>query len=247
MIIDTHCHIDMYPNPIQVLNECEKRGVTVISMTSLPSHFELGYNHFIGKKKVRQALGFHPLIIKNYDTNEILKFEKLINKTSYIGEIGLDFSREGINTKDLQIQVFNKILDLIKNNSSRKILSLHSRGAEKEVLSHLIDNNIKYAIFHWYSGNVGGIENILKAGYYFSINTSMIKSKKGVDIISRLPLNRILIESDGPYIDNKGNPIYPYDLSEVYNYLAKKNNISVDEIMSTVKDNFFGLVANIKV
>lgn len=247
MIIDTHCHIDMYPNPIQVLNECEKRGVTVISMTSLPSHFELGYNHFIGKKKVRQALGFHPLIIKNYDTNEILKFEKLINKTSYIGEIGLDFSREGINTKDLQIQVFNKILDIIKNNSSRKILSLHSRGAEKEVLSHLIDNNIKYAIFHWYSGNVGGIENILKAGYYFSINTSMIKSKKGVDIISRLPLNRILIESDGPYIDNKGKPIYPYDLSEVYNYLAKKNNISVDEIMNTVKDNFFGLVANIKV
>lgn len=78
MIIDTHCHIDMYPNPIQVLNECEKRGVTVISMTSLPSHFELGYNHFINKKKVRQALGFHPLIIKNYNSNEILKFEKPI-------------------------------------------------------------------------------------------------------------------------------------------------------------------------
>jgi TatD DNase family protein len=246
MIIDTHCHIDMYPNPIQVLNECEKRGVTVISMTSLPSHFELGYNHFIDKKKARQALGFHPLIIKNYDKTEILKFENLINKTSYIGEIGLDFSREGIGTKDLQIQIFTKILSIIKNNNSRKIISLHSRGAEKEVLSHLIENNIKYAIFHWYSGNVGLIENILKAGYYFSVNTSMIKSKKGNDIISRIPLNRILIESDGPYIDNKGKPIYPYDLIEVYNYLAKKSNLSVYETISLIKNNFFGLLSDIK-
>lgn len=246
MVIDTHCHIDMYPNPVEVLNECEKRGIMVISMTSLPSHFELGYNHFINKKKIRQALGFHPLIIKNYDTTEILKFEKLINSTSYIGEIGLDFSREGINTKDLQIQIFAKILSIIKNNNSRKILSLHSRGAEKEVLSHLIENDIKYAIFHWYSGSVGIIENILSAGYYFSINTSMIKSKKGSEIIGKIPLDRMLIESDGPYIDNNGKPIYPYDLIGVYNYLAKKNNISTDEIVNKIKNNFFQLIQNIR-
>lgn len=246
MIIDTHCHIDMYPNPITVLNECEKRGVTVISMTSLPSHFELGYNHFVGKKKARQALGFHPLIIKNYDNTEILKFEKLIDKTSYIGEIGLDFSKEGIGTKDLQIKIFSKLLSIIKSSNSRKILSLHSRGAEKEVLKHLIENNIKYAIFHWYSGNIGLIENILNSGYYFSINTSMIKSKKGNDIISRIPLNRILIESDGPYIDYNGKPIYPYDLIDVYNYLAKKNNITVDETINLIKNNFFSLLKFIK-
>lgn len=245
MIIDTHCHIDMYPNPIQVLNDCEKRGVTVISMTSLPSHFEMGYNHFIGKKKVRQALGFHPLIVKNYDTPEILKFEKLINKTSYVGEIGLDFSRQGINTKDFQIQIFTKILSIIKNNNSRKIISLHSRGAEKEVLKHLIENNIKHAIFHWFSGNVGFIENILKAGYYFSINTSMIKSKKGCDIISRIPLDKLLIESDGPYIENKGKPVYPYDLMEVYNYIALKNNLTVEESITAIKTNFNTLLKGI--
>ena len=235
----------MYRNPVQVLNECENRGVTVISMTSLPSHFELGYDHFIDKKKIRQALGFHPLIIKNYDTNEILKFEKLIDKTSYIGEIGLDFSREGINTKDLQIQVFTKILSIIKNNTSRKILSLHSRGAEKEVLNYLIENKIKYAIFHWYTGNIGVIQNILNAGYYFSINTAMIKSKKGNEIISRLPTNRILVESDGPYIEKNGEPIYPYDVLEVYKYIARKKNITIAETIDFVKSNFYDLIRRI--
>lgn len=246
MIIDTHCHIDMYPNPIQVLNECEKRGVTVISMTSLPSHFELGYNHFIGKKKVRQALGFHPLLINKYDTKEILKFEKLINKTSYIGEIGLDFSREGISTKDLQTKIFSKILSIIKNNNSTKILSLHSRGAEKEVLNFLIDNKVKCAIFHWYSGNIALIDDIVKEGYYFSINTAMIKSKKGNEIINRIPLSKLLVESDGPYIEKNGVHIYPYDLDNVYVFLAKKNNKSIEEIISIIKSNFYSLVNEIK-
>lgn len=245
MIIDTHCHIDMYPNPIEVLNECEKRNISVISMTSLPSHFEMGYNHFLGKKKVRQALGYHPLLIKNIDKNEIFKFEKLINNTSYIGEIGLDFSREGISTKDFQINIFTKILSILSKNTKEKIISLHSRGAEKEVLNKLIEYKIKYAIFHWYSGNIGLIQDILNAGYYFSINTSMIKSKKGIDIINKIPLDKLLIESDGPYIENKGKPIYPYDLNNVYNYLAKKNDVSTEEMENIIKTNFFKLIKNI--
>ena len=73
----------------------------------------------------------------------------------------------------------------------------------------------------------------------------MIKSKKGVDIISRIPLSRILIESDGPYIENKGQPIYPYDLNQVYSYLAIKNNMSIVDMENTIKVNFFNILKNI--
>ncbi len=246
MIIDTHCHIDMYPNPLQVLNECEKRGVSVISMTSLPSHFELGYNHFKDKKKVRQALGYHPLLIDEYNETEIEKFERLVNHTSYIGEIGLDFSKEGFKTKNAQLQVFKKILEITKKNPSNKIISLHSRGAEKETLEFLLEKDINSAIFHWYSGSIGVLEKIIDAGYYFSINSAMIKSKKGIDLIKRIPLNLILIESDGPYIKHDGHEIFPYELGIVYDFIAVKHGISSNEIFNKIKLNFLRLLEGLK-
>ena len=243
MIIDTHCHIDLYKNPIEVLDDCEDKGVIVISMTNVPSYFELGLKYFKNKGKVRQALGFHPLFISNEDnTNELLKFQFLINQTSYIGEIGLDFSKEGIQTKNKQIQVFQDVLSIIRDCKKQKLLSLHSRGAEQEVLNNLLIYKIKFAIFHWYSGKIELIKSIVDAGYYFSINTAMIKSKRGNEIINRIPLNRVLVESDGPFIDLNGKPILPYQLNDVYAFLANKYSLPMVEIEKIVKNNFYGII-----
>lgn len=60
-MIDTHCHIDLYKNPIKILQECENAGITVLAMTNLPSHFEMGYPHILPFKRIRLALGMHPL------------------------------------------------------------------------------------------------------------------------------------------------------------------------------------------
>lgn len=242
MIIDTHCHIDMYNNPIQVLEDCESEGIVVISMTNLPSHFELGLNYFKNKKRVRQALGFHPIFVGKDNSKELRKFKSLVDKTSYIGEIGLDFSKEGIKTKELQIQTFQKVLSIINESKAYKILSLHSRGAENEVLNCLVSSNIKSAIFHWYSGKLELISEIIKAGYYFSINSAMIKSKNGKNIINKIPLEKILVESDGPFIDLNNRPIKPHELIVVYEFLAEKFEISLKEIEDTIKRNFYTLL-----
>ena len=98
MIIDTHCHIDLYPNPRKVLQDCVKANITLLAMTNLPSHFEIGYSHFQSLRKIRLALGMHPLMA-DFHKKEFDLFLKNINKTSYIGEIGLDFSKEGIETE----------------------------------------------------------------------------------------------------------------------------------------------------
>lgn len=242
-MIDTHCHIDLYKNPIQIANECERDGIITIGMTNLPSHFELGYNHLLKFKKVRLALGMHPLYAEQH-IGEFDKFVKNISKTSYIGEIGLDFSKEGIATKEIQIDSFIKLLNELSDK--KKILSIHSRKAEKDVLKYLIEYKIKLAIFHWYSGSISLINEIINAGYFFSINPEMIKYKSGIEIIKNIPLEMILTESDGPFIQINNVAIKPSDVRLVYQYLASIHNKSLKEVENIVNNNFSKLISEIK-
>ena len=242
MIIDTHCHIDLYPNPRKVLQDCIKADMTVLAMTNLPSHFEMGYTHFQSLKKIRIALGMHPLMADSHQ-REFGLFLKNINKTSYVGEIGLDFSKWGISTKDIQIDTFNKILKELSGR--KKILSIHSRKAEKEVFELLIQYKIQNAIFHWYSGGLKLIRKIAEEGYFFSINPAMIKSTTGQKIISKIPKENVLTETDGPFIENRNKPLNPGEVTDVILYLSKIWNLTFDEAQIIIMINFKRLIKNL--
>lgn len=196
MIIDTHCHFDMMPNPELYIQNAEYKGNIIIGMTNLPSHFQMGYNHVRKFRHIRLALGFHPQLAVE-SSNELVLFGKQVNKTSYIGEIGLDFSKDFIDSKEKQIYAFRYVLNHIKDKN--KIVSVHSRKAEIEVFEILQEYEIKNVIFHWYNGPLGLIDNIINAGYYFSINESMTTSIYGRKIINKIPQNRILTETDAPF------------------------------------------------
>lgn len=174
-MIDTHCHFDMMPNPEAYIRERERQGDIVIGMTNAPSHFQIGYQHVKHFKHIRLALGFHPLLAHELQ-EELPLFEQLIDKTSYIGEIGLDFSREGMATKDIQINSLERILSMLSGKN--KIISVHSRKAESMLLSLLKAYHIKNVIFHWYTGDLSLISKILDASYFFSINEAMVTTAK---------------------------------------------------------------------
>lgn len=201
MIIDTHCHFDMMPHPEAYISAKEKAGDIVIGMTNLPSHFRMGQPHLRSFKHVRLALGLHPLLASE-NKNELPLFDSLLDQTSYIGEIGLDFSKEGLPTRDDQVTILRKLLE--KLEGKKKIISVHSRKAEKELFDLLCEYNINNVIFHWYSGPIDLIPSIIAKGYYFSVNEAMTVSKNGQNIIDRIPRDRILTESDAPY-NNKAN------------------------------------------
>lgn len=201
MIIDTHCHFDMMPYPEAYISEREIVGDVVIGMTNLPSHFRMGRSFLKEYKHIRLALGLHPLLAAE-NKQELALFRKLVDHTSYIGEIGLDFSREGIAFQNEQISVLREILAELRGK--KKIISVHSRRAEKELLELLIEYDIKNVIFHWYTGPIGLIDNILDRGYYFSVNEAMCLSKNGRAILKKLPKERILTETDAPYNERTG-------------------------------------------
>ena len=136
MIIDTHCHYDMMEYPENYINKVEKTGNIVIGMTNLPSHFDIGFEHIRKYNRVRLALGFHSQLAEE-NINELPLFETYMERTSYIGEIGLDFSSDYISTKDSQISCLKYILEKLQGKN--KIISVHSRCAEKELFSLLIE------------------------------------------------------------------------------------------------------------
>lgn len=242
-MIDTHCHIDLYENPMKIAEESEQNKIITIGMTNLPSHYLMGAPYVAKFKFVRLALGMHPLNAAEHN-KEWDSFVRNIDHTSYIGEIGLDFSREGMATKSIQIETFCKILNLLKNK--KKVISIHSRGAEKTVLQYLEEYNIKNAIFHWYSGAKSILVEIIERGYYFSINPAMIVSKKGQNIIKDIPIDKILAETDGPYTIVNNRYVKPKDVKLVYEYLSIERGINILELEKIIDMNFYKLIEWIK-
>src|SRR5215510_14205873 len=101
-MIDTHCHVDLYPRPSEVAAKADRAGILTIIVTNLPSAFDKAYPHASTMKNIRLAVGLHPLLAPQHK-KERERFTELVDKTSYIGEIGLDFSQTGFSTRELQI------------------------------------------------------------------------------------------------------------------------------------------------
>lgn len=200
-LIDTHFHLDLFSKPTEVLRVLEEKKVYSIAVTNLPDVFDNCYNLLANSKYVRPALGYHPELSGTFD-NKIEIFKHNIKKTRYIGEVGLDFSRQyDESNRKKQVYIFRQILDLCIEEKN-KILTIHSRKSEKTVIDMVSNNFPGIIILHWYTGNIQEAKRGLDNGFYFSFNLSMIKSIKGQKLIKYIPKDRILTETDSPFTTN---------------------------------------------
>lgn len=238
-MLDGHCHLDRFENPVGVMQTAESRGVFLVAVTNLPSHFVAGRPHVRSFRRVRLALGLHPLTVLQHPPERLL-FEQLFTTTSFVGEVGLDFSKEGRSTEKQQLETFRLVSRLVA--ASPKFVTLHSRGAERAVLDTLIEFGVSSAVFHWYTGPYEVLDEITKAGHFFSVNPSMTSSANGRRVIEAIRPDRILTESDGPYGKIRGAPCNPWDISIVEDYLARLWCKSVDEVRTIVWENFKRIV-----
>jgi TatD DNase family protein len=110
-MVDTHCHIDLYPQPLSIAKEVEQRKITTVAVTYLPSHFELAEQHLRQFKYVRPALALHPMAAKDHE-QELPKFRQLVERARLIGEIGLDFSAAGKPMRTRQEESFSAAVSI---------------------------------------------------------------------------------------------------------------------------------------
>lgn len=235
MLIDTHCHVDQFPDPEAVVRKCRAFPIKVVAVTNLPSHYEMAVTHLRGQSIVVPALGMHPLYAQQ-GIRELSDFRRLADSANFIGEVGLDFSRTGITTKTLQERLFDEVLRTIHNRP--RFLTIHSRGAEKSVLEGLARHDIKNAVFHWFTGPVTLLEDVFKAGHLVSLNVSAVATRYGRDILANAPRDSVLVESDGPFAKVHGKPACPTSVTLVYEALSQEWGIAYNAAVDLVHKNF---------
>jgi TatD DNase family protein len=240
-LVDTHCHIDLYPNFHQIIDAVEAAGIYTIAVTNAPSVFRECVQLLSGKKYIRAALGMHPQLA-HQRVRELPLALELISETKYVGEIGLDFVTTDSADRASQLKVFRAITDRCAT-SGNKVLTVHSRRAAKEVVATLGDQYPGKIILHWYSGSIRVLEQALSYGYYFSVNPAMVRTETGQKIVSAIPEERLLTESDGPFVEITGRSANPHDIAGVTVALAQLRRSTLEQIQATIYSNFRALLS----
>jgi TatD DNase family protein len=238
-LIDTHCHLEAFADPQAAATEADKHRVITVAVTSTPKVFVALRNTFHGHRYVRLALGLHPLLAAQH-RSQMASFRSLIEETSFVGEVGLDFSREGRETREGQEAVFAEVLLGLRD--SPKFATVHSRGAEARVLEMLDKAGSEPVVFHWFSGSLKQLERALAAGHRFSVNPPMLRSRRGRELVTAMPRDRVMTETDAPYARVGSRPAQPWDVALVIRDLAALWSCPAHEAQAQVARNFLSLM-----
>lgn len=238
-MIDAHYHLEAAQRPAEVADAIESGKVLTVAVTSLPSVYSAMRPWLRAFRYIRPALGLHPLLIGTHE-HELDHFLALARNTTFIGEVGLDFSAEGAATCTRQTAVLRAIFRALP--PSGKFVSVHSRKAEAAVLELATEENAGSLVFHWYSGGVTVLDRVLHAGHYLSVNPAMLASANGRRIVSRIPPDRLLTETDGPYTRMAGGPTVPADVRVVIEYAAANWSFSKQDAEMRIASTFRRIV-----
>jgi TatD DNase family protein len=241
--VDFHCHLDLYPDHKAIIAECELARVATLAVTTTPKAWERNCELTMNSPFVRVGLGLHPQLVSERE-GELALLERYLPSARYVGEIGLDASPRFYRSFEAQERVFTRILQACAEQGG-KILSIHSVRTATKVLGHLEKSNIIescQAILHWFTGTAAEARRAVELGCYFSINEEMLRSTKHRKLIGSLPLNRLLTETDGPFVQCKGTAVRPSDVHRAVHEIALLHNISDKAAASVILNNLKSLV-----
>lgn len=240
-MIDFHCHLDLYENPKDVAAECVRRGAYVLSVTTVPSAFEGTAALVPMGGRIRTALGLHPELAVARE-RELPLFERLIGRTRYVGEVGLDGSPNHRATLDQQSRILESILETCERAGGR-IITLHSRGAGGALLD-LLERHPRAGTFvlHWFSGTAKEIRRAADLGCWFSVGPAMLASTRGRYRASLMPKDRMLSETDGPLGFDRGEPLMPWDAERAVPIFANLWREAASDARRRLLENFRSLL-----
>jgi TatD DNase family protein len=197
MYLDAHAHLDKYDSLLPLaIEEIEQVEIFTISVSMDPRGYAKNRAIDEQSKWVVSAFGVHPWNAPLlYPRLEAL--QPLIDSSPMLGEIGLDyhFVAEPENHA-LQREVFRHFVR--QGVSQKKILNVHSKGAEADVDRILGELGARRAIIHWYAGPIRQLHALAEKGMYFTVGVEVLFSAAIQEIAKSIPSSLLLTETDNP-------------------------------------------------
>ncbi|MBU1070917.1 TatD family hydrolase [Patescibacteria group bacterium] len=249
MLIDTHCHLTDKRFDGDIEGVLERAGAVGVEKIIAPST-SLGDAKQAVKiadkfKGVYCLVGVHPEHVD--ETVDIARLRDVVEssrKVVGVGEIGLDFHYDKEKkTKNKQIELFEKQLELAVELGLP--VAIHAREAEeemREVFEKLKERNLQGGVFHCWGGNRDFLEYVLDKGFYVSFcgNITYKNNEKLRDLLKLVPLERLLLETDSPYLSPeplRGELNEPKNVKITAKFIASTLGLDVNTLINQTTKN----------
>jgi TatD DNase family protein len=253
---DTHCHLffDHYKDDLnKVLDHAWSIGVQKIVVPGIDiESSQAAIRLAVHDERIEAAVGIHPNSSKTWNNETKDKIMAMAAHPSVvaIGEIGLDYYRDR-SPKEIQISALRQQLDIAKELN--KPVILHNRNASQELFPMMLEwqqelqkNNHSLShrpgVFHSFNENTSLMDQLIRAGFVFGISgpVTFTNAVALVDIVRELPLDKILIETDAPFLTphpHRGQRNEPGYVEFIANKIAEIKSVKPNEVASMTYAN----------
>ena len=245
MLVDTHCHLffDELKNDIDgVLSRANELGVTKFicvgtDITGSIKSYKLAKKH----KNIYSTAGIHPHDVEAVEGDYINELRNLLlnEKVVAVGEIGLDYYRN-ISKPFSQKIMFKEQIELAQNIN--KPIVFHNREADEDIINILSDFQGVEGVAHCFSSTYKTAMELIEMGFYISFSGNVtFKNSHLPEVAKEIPLNRILVETDSPYLAPmpfRGKNNEPSYIVHTVEKLSLIKNISKELVMNKTTSNF---------
>lgn len=244
MLIDTHCHLffdELKEDLSSVLKRATDLGVTkfICVGTNIEDSKE-SYNLALNYENIFSTAGVHP-----HDTEEVAEnyIDELYNllknkKVVAVGEIGLDYFKE-LSDISAQKKIFAEQLELAQKIN--KPIVFHNRDSDDDIINTLSEFPNVHGVAHCFSSTYDVAKKLIDMGFYISFSGNLtFKNSHLPDVAKRLPIDRLLVETDSPFLSPapyRGKTNEPGRVRFVADLLAKLHNLSINEVAQITTTN----------
>ncbi|MDX1385177.1 MAG: TatD family hydrolase [Thermoanaerobaculia bacterium] len=238
-LVDAHAHLGdacFDDDRDEVLERAREAGVKAVvtvgeTLDDALKNLELAGQH----DAILPTAGLYPTVLDPGQADALVALiRSQRDRLVAIGEVGLDHWKvQDAGEREIQAEIFSRFIALSRETGLP--LNVHSRSAARPTVEQLLAEGAEKVLLHAFDGRAAKALPALEAGYYFSVPPSIVRSRQKQKLVQRLPLNRILLETDSPVLGpDRESRNEPANVRISLAAIAEIKDVSEEEVVEAV-------------